>query len=853
MKKNFKQWMKVGFTTVLCGSVLLPLARMGFDSTSVVAMEEIADVWSTYSTYGVMQNPEEQKKNAYQPKVMEAELSISMAKGETEGGQILFTAKRDIFSFDFKVSDLTNQDNVISAENIKVYKQSYTYVSDARTKMTIGWYPDMLLPIELAKKAKETKVEAGMNQGITVEVTTTSETIPGTYTGSFELELDGVKKEIPVTLTVWDIDITESHSYTVDVGMYDKMSMGGDASAESIRKYYDQMLDYRANILYMPFSTYNVDRFIEELLKYWNHPRVTYIGIPEEFTVFGQYVLEAARHSTPDMILTDKLYAYDKANDEETDPKKVLNSMTQFNAQLQKTIDTLVAENFFVAYDGVAQGGAFYKRLSESIKNVSIIETIGWREEYRDLNITYVPHNQFGSGSTLPGEGGVYYEANRDVYDDQSSNGTYLHYINGTGPWLGHSLPNYTSGLRYWGYNMQAEGMQGELSWSVSEYAYVQQGQSFTYLPRNYYESAMSFSSLGLCLDGQYLYPGGRYGVTGFIPSLRLAVRRDGLEDYELIYKLEELYKEELMQDYGVNYDTRDVLDWVYRKAVADTNYYHSDDSLVFEMRQNIVDLIFLAESEAKFMLDGITLDGDEANVVFHTANGWDVTFCGTPLTGTTEGTGTRYSIQRNVNTGNDISIRLKKDDFEYVFNAKMVRNTVYVRELNGTDLPNGFLYRNDATATAGTNGIAVSYEKYLLDDPEDIIFKQDRYFGLNEDFFDCSIHDLYDITLTFEIETENVDDDFLLTMYACVGDYSIGYLLDAKTVYSNGSNKRTVTTTFLVDELDKKLFAQYEKIDQMIWRFQNAKKENGEYRFYEDMKVTLKEVSYTKDGRMGE
>lgn len=849
MKRNFKQCLKAGLATALCGSVLLPLARMDYDATS--AMADIADVWSTYSTYGVMQNPEEQKKNAYQPKVMEAELDISMAKGETEGGQILFTAKRDISSFDFEVSDLTSGNNVISAEDIDVYKQCYTYVSDTRTNMTIGWYPDMLLPIELAKKAKEMKVESGMNQGITVEITTTSETVPGTYTGSFELDIDGAKKEIPVSVTVWDIDITASHSYTVDVGMYDKMSMGGDASAESIRKYYDQMLDYRANILYMPFSTYSVDRFIEELLIYWDNPRVTYIGIPEEFTVFGQYVLEAARHSTPDMILTDKLYAYDKANDEETDPNKVISSMTQFNAQLQKAIDTLVKENFFVPYDGVAQGGEFYNRLSESIKNVSIIETIGWREEYRDLNITYVPHNQFGSGSTLTGEGGVYYEANRDVYDDQSSNGIYLHYINGTGPWLGHSLPNYTSNFRYWGYNMQASGMQGELSWSVSDYAYVQQGNLFTYLPRNYYESAFNFSSLGLCLDGQYIYPGGRYGVTGFIPSLRLAVRRDGLEDYELIYKLEELYTEELMKDYGVNYDTRDVLDWVYKKAVADTNYYYSDDSLVFEMRENIVDLIMLAEGEAKFMLDGITLDGATANVVFHTAQGWTVKFCGTPLTGTTEGNGIRYEVQRNVNTGNDITIELEKGDLRYEFNAKMVRNTVYVEEFTGTEIPNGVIYRDDATATAGANGISLSYEKYVLDDPEDIIFEQDRYFGLTTDFFGCNIQDLYDVTLTFEVDSADIDDDFLLTMYICVGDYSIGYLLDAKTVYSNETNKRTVTATFLVDELSKKLFAQYEKADRLIWRFQNAIKEDGEYRFYEDMSVTLKKVSYTKDGRM--
>ena len=260
-----------------------------------------------------------------------------------------------------------------------------------------------------------------------------------------------------------------------------------------------------------------------------------------------------------------------------------------------------------------------------------------------------------------------------------------------------------------------------------------------------------------------------------------------------------------------------------------------------------------LAESEAKFMLDGITLDGEQATVKFHTAAGWNVKFCGETLNGTVSGTGVEYVVQRNVNTGNDIWVELTNGDLSYAFNAKMVRNNVLLGSTSGAELPAGIVYRDDATAEMTTNGISFSYEKYELEDPDEIIFKQDRYFGLTNEYFGCNINDLYDVTLTFEVETADVNEDFILKMYGCVGNYSVGYLLDGKCIEANGTNKRIVTMTFLVDELTKKLFAQYESMDTLMWRIDNANNTNGKYRFYEDMKITLTKVSYTKDGRMGE
>ena len=64
----------------------------------------------------------------------------------------------------------------------------------------------MILPMETAVQYKENTVKKGENQGITVEVTTSRETVPGIYSGVFTLKMDGRTKKIPATVEVWDIE-----------------------------------------------------------------------------------------------------------------------------------------------------------------------------------------------------------------------------------------------------------------------------------------------------------------------------------------------------------------------------------------------------------------------------------------------------------------------------------------------------------------------------------------------------------------------------------------------------------------------------------------------------------------------
>ena len=157
-------------------------------------------IWSTYSTVKVTQNVKEERFRYYE--VLDAEVNIEMMKDEVEGTQIIITAGSDISSFDLITSDLTDgKGNTFAKENIAVYQQKYMYCptdyDPKNTDITLNDYvPDMLLPLDIAKEYNENNVKAGNNQGITIEAETTSSTVPGTYTGTFVLDLDGEKQPL---------------------------------------------------------------------------------------------------------------------------------------------------------------------------------------------------------------------------------------------------------------------------------------------------------------------------------------------------------------------------------------------------------------------------------------------------------------------------------------------------------------------------------------------------------------------------------------------------------------------------------------------------------------------------------
>lgn len=215
----------------LCAVIgLSAIPAVGCSSNSV-------EFWSTYNTVKVKQDRHDYDKTNEK---LAAKINLTMAQGEYETAQIIFTPKKAVKSYTITVSDLTNvaTGEVFSKDRIKVYKQEYMYLATIEHNLdgltTAGYYPDAMIPFDAIVKFKENTVKAGDNQGISFRFSTRPEldedgiakvkdenatkyseryyyVSSGTYTGSVEFNIDGTKTKIPVTLNIADATVSETN------------------------------------------------------------------------------------------------------------------------------------------------------------------------------------------------------------------------------------------------------------------------------------------------------------------------------------------------------------------------------------------------------------------------------------------------------------------------------------------------------------------------------------------------------------------------------------------------------------------------------------------------------------------
>ena len=293
MKGNLKK-MTAALLALL---IVVGLAGCGDNNTSqsgnsVGESSEIADkiaateVWSTYSTVKVPQNRE---LDVYEKQA--AEIYLSMMKDETEGTQLVITAGQDISSYELVEAELSDgKGNTISTDQIDVYHQKYVRIDKMfNINNTIyrggDYLPDMLLPMETAVEYQENTVKKGENQGITVEITTTSDTVPGIYSGVFTLKIDGKTKKIPATVDVWDIEFEGRRTFQSCFLIYRSYLAQGEyeATDEMMDNYVQFLLDYKVNPDYVQrddLGYNNIDNFTSYIKKYFENDNFNSIVIP---------------------------------------------------------------------------------------------------------------------------------------------------------------------------------------------------------------------------------------------------------------------------------------------------------------------------------------------------------------------------------------------------------------------------------------------------------------------------------------------------------------------------------------------------------------------------------------------
>ena len=666
------------------------------------------EIWSTYSTVKVPQN-----RNLDVYEKQGAEIYLSMMKDETEGTQLVITAGQDISSYELVEAELSDgKGNTISTDQINVYHQKYIHIDKMfninNTVYCGGDYlPDMLLPMETAVEYKENTVKKGKNQGITVEITTTSDTVPGIYSGVFTLKMDGKTKKIPATVEVWDIEYEGRRTFQSCFLIYRSYLAQGEyeATDEMMDSYVQFLLDYKINPDYVQRSDLgynNIDDFTSYIEKYFENDNFNSIVIPVHLAFpfehnnsnadsVIEYVKKLVEISTPETNYVDYSYIYPSGYDEADIHEELKDDairVFQEGGDYQLMLERAVIE-CDEALDVLQEkyGKAFREQVEQSILDIPAIFTnVNFIEEYvGELNSVFCPYlNLFGDDIAAQK-----YQA---AAEDDTNGDLWAYTCCGpTNPYPTFHLDDFNLGTRVSGWMEKKYKINGYLYWAVNLYE-----PSGTHDVEDFIDPYDTPDRATDCHgDGFLLYPGKYYGSESPFASLRLVNYRDSMDDYDMLCVYENLLKERAAA-YGtsVNFDdyVNDLYASIFNKAI-----YYQDDALVYEARAKLAKRILeLQNSDGLLIKSEISADGQATeSKLYSTAKTLKIN--GKTVQGVQSGNGYQYTVSLATGTG------------EKTLTVESASKT-YTYTLGQSDAANMQSYKKNAASvvTATANGADV-------------------------------------------------------------------------------------------------------------------------------------------------
>lgn len=658
--KRFSQALPFAFLLTACVSE--PAVSSDLPKGSEVAL------WSPYSTQKIMRD------RTYDRSGFTSTMHYEMAQNEIEGAQLILTPATDthVTSFDVKLSDLHSGDAVISKDNIKVYLQKYVRIEkqiNNNQSYGIGLMPDPLLPFDIAVAYGENKID-GVNQGIYVTVETNHDTVPGTYSGTCNININGLQDyEVPMEVKVWPFAISdEVHTRSLfDIWTFNGYMMNYelDASGEMMDLYSQALNEYRlsSTSLWIEDSgslEQTITDFVAKALEATKNPKVSafkfplqyFEGYSDEFTKNRAKLFKAcAKASTPDACIFDKMIAYFGALIDEpnidTSRKPLVNPLVQSLTDSEElAISELESEGFFASLDPT-----YAAELKRKIRMMPNIVTSTYDSDYLDGKLTYCP--MFDNFAL---------ESNRAIYADQKAKNGSLWWYGCVGPvypYPTYHIDDHLLGARVLNWMAYDYGIDGNLYWCVNK--------ADTHQTSNW--DVVNYRTMNG--DGYLFYPGINYGVKGPIGSLRLQTIRDGNEDYEYLYELANR-TQSLSDYYGESISEKAMLQPIFNGMFTNAKY-NTDNASFFALRKEVAALIENCSGEEKFVSKGIAYEDDKATLRFNVASGYDVKVNGKAVEGKPCGKGYQYASTITMDQNqNRFEIHLQKGDWgkDYLIDA---------------------------------------------------------------------------------------------------------------------------------------------------------------------------------------
>ncbi len=607
-----KRSLALALVLALCVG-LLGCVQLGGSSEDLI-------LWAEPSSIKLLQNDDGQAVKAASEKNV---LKLQMARNEAEAVQLMMYANEDIACYDVTVSDLLCGSSMISASSVEIFAELYQEAVNTsqpgNPDFSVGYVPDPLLPIATAVEYGETAIAKGNNQAVLLDVTTTAGTAPGVYTGVVTVTADEEVYQMPIEVTVYDIDLTGVEELRTAFSLFsrDHFASGElDSSDEMTKLYTDMMLKYNMSSR-LPFEgNGGTERYVELLREYYFKDGFTAYTLYYEPTGSGyngvrsnvnlpllkEYVRAIAYASIEDRVnYLDKAYSYFHTDvDEPTTEEQFLRAKetvdlyfkmlsdcdTELRAELAGTADydyyaNVVSPVLTTIPDVIPGSYDIDDVKAYNLDMVTVCPVL-----YRFASPSYSKYIREG-------------REHLDVWMYTCWNPTY--------PYPNAHITDLPLSTRVMGWMCYELDTPVYLMWATSCYVWMEHGDVV--------EDAWTSMDTGQpsAGDGKLTYPGAKYGIEGPCPSLRMVAYRDMSEDYQLLNVVRDLYQEQ-----GLDADV--ALTPLFRKIYT-TGLIPNRDAYSFEqVRTELYELIIGLQTGDEVFYEAIETDVSTATVSFKAA-----------------------------------------------------------------------------------------------------------------------------------------------------------------------------------------------------------------------------------------
>ena len=648
-------------------------------------VENKVEVWTCSANTKVLQG----KEYATDSKTF----SISAFQNESESAQIIISPEKDIQSYSIKLSDLTGSDGAtLEKENFSVFNEKYILVEkiiDLNIGAVGGWYPDALLPFDTAVEYGENRVKGGENQGLYITLKVPEEQPAGVYTGSFTVTADGKEYKVPVNVTVYDYCLpTETNVKTSYAIIEKEMGYGElDTTTEILQTYYDFLLNHRISAQELPsglkglLTEEKMDEWVEVALKYAQDERVSHFNMWYEVgSISNDYYVNKEGETVPysgAMVNVDKMERlYDKlfaksmetgvnlfekmgsyfAVFDEAEANGLMEyanySLYHVNKRQAECVEKYKTDPEFAVKEGDIGDEAFRQELIFSVSNVKH-KFVGPYTEKLVTEAQYVPYISKYDSQT---DREMWYELDEDFYGENGELWAY-HCMGPLAPHPTVHMEDEVLGTRVMGWIMNNYNIVGSLYWDVTLYAWRE--DSWTNLQlTDYYSKALRFPTANG--DGFLLYPGSPYGIYGPVGSIRLSALRDAFEDYDLLYALEEMYKQHGYTEATFN----SVMSILNARLYNGTKIKHGVQQIdVFdEVRNTLAEMLVLAQKG--IFVTEVAEKNAKTSFTVQTPNETQIRQNGKLISGSADGAVTTYTVDvSREKDRNELSLSFETDE----------------------------------------------------------------------------------------------------------------------------------------------------------------------------------------------